>query len=62
MTVTLRETDFKDSGDIHLFGLVLQEFLCQFVSINSFLELVFVQKPSGITLKWNSTRGKKCLI
>lgn len=62
MTLTLRETDFKDSGDIHLFGLVLQEFLSQFVSINSFLELVFVQKPSGATLKWNSTRGKKCLI
>ena len=62
VTVTLRESDFKDSGDIHLFGLVLNEFLCQFVSINSFIELVFKLKPSDATMQWNSTRGKRCLI
>ncbi len=62
VTVTLRETEFRDSGDIHLFGQVLNEFLGQFVSINSFLELVFVQKPSGKTMQWKLGEGKRCLI
>jgi type VI secretion system protein ImpG len=62
VTVTLLETEFRDSGDIHLFGMVLGEFLGQFVSINSFLELQFVQKPSGRTMLWKPVEGKRCLI
>lgn len=60
--ITLRESAFKDSGDIHLFGQILHEFLGQFISINSFLELEFIQKPSGKILQWEPKEGKKCLI
>ena len=49
-------------GDIHLFGQVIKEFLSHYVSINTFLDLVFVLKPSGATLRWPSLDGKKCLI
>lgn len=62
ITIHISEKEFKDSGDMHLFGLVLSEFLSQFVSINSFLELVFVSKPSGHKMIWNPTKGKRCLI
>ena len=62
VTLALGEAEFKDRGDIHLFGQILSEFLAQFVSINSFLELVFIQKPSGKTMRWNPTEGKRCLI
>jgi type VI secretion system protein ImpG len=62
ITITIKESEFKDSGDIHLFGQILSEFLAQFVSINSFLELVFTIKPSGKTMKWNPAKGKRCLI
>jgi type VI secretion system protein ImpG len=61
-TVALQETDFLDDGDARLFGQVLKEFLAQYVSINTFLELVFVMKPSGLTIRWNSLKGKRWLI
>ena len=53
------ETNFLDTGDIRLFGELLKEFLAQYVSINTFLELVMVMKPSGKLLRWNSLKGKK---
>jgi type VI secretion system protein ImpG len=61
-SVTVSESQFSDIGDIHLFGLVLKEFLLQYVSINTFLDLVLVLRPSGATLKWESLEGKKWLI
>jgi type VI secretion system protein ImpG len=60
--VSLQESGFLDIGDARLFGQVLQEFLAMYVSINTFLELVFVLKPSGQTIRWNSLKGKKWLI
>jgi type VI secretion system protein ImpG len=61
-TVSLVESNFVDMGDIHLFGQVIKEFLSQYVAINTFLDLVFVLKPSGAALRWQSQDGKKCLI
>ncbi len=61
-TVGLQEAQFTDSGDLHLFGEILKEFLAQYVSINSFVELVFVLKPSGKTLSWNSIAGRRWQI
>jgi type VI secretion system protein ImpG len=61
-TVSLTEAQFLDMGDVHLFGQILKEFMAQYVSINTFLDLVFVFKPSGATLKWGSLEGKKWLI
>lgn len=58
----LEEEAFQDSGDLHLFGLVLSHFLSQYVQINTFCELQFVLKPSGLTMTWNHVEGKRCLI
>lgn len=62
VTVTLAEKEFRDSGDVHLFGLVLMRFLQQYVSINSYVGLVFVLKPSGRTMTWKPSGGARCLI
>jgi type VI secretion system protein ImpG len=60
--LSLQEAEFVDSGDLFLFGEVLKEFLAQYVSINSFLELVVIGRPSGKEIRWNSLRGKRCPI
>lgn len=60
--VTLEEMAFKDTGDLHLFGLVLSQFLSHYVVINSFCELQLILKPSGKILRWNQIEGKRCLI
>jgi type VI secretion system protein ImpG len=58
-TVALMEANFLEMGDARMFGQVLKEFLAQYVSINTFLELVFVMKPSGASIRWNSLKGKR---
>lgn len=60
--VTIEEMAFSDSGDLHLFGLVMSSFLSQYVQINTFFELQFLLKPSGSIMKWNNIEGKRCLI
>jgi type VI secretion system protein ImpG len=62
MAISLQESEFVDSGDLFLFGEVLKEFLAQYVSINSFLELVIIGRPSGKEIRWNSLKGKRCPI
>lgn len=61
-TVTIEEPPFDDTGDLHLFGLVLSQFLSQYVAINSFCELEFILKPSDKRMSWNNVEGKQCLI
>ncbi len=61
-SVSLLSSEFDDSGDLHLFGEIIKEFLAQYVSINSFIELQFILKPSGKTITWNSAAGKRWLI
>ncbi|MBD3321337.1 MAG: type VI secretion system baseplate subunit TssF [Chitinivibrionales bacterium] len=61
-SVTLQENEFLDIGDIHLFGEILKEFLAHYVSINSFIELVLILKPSGKELRWNSLKGRQWVI
>ncbi|MFW6254380.1 MAG: type VI secretion system baseplate subunit TssF, partial [Chitinivibrionales bacterium] len=61
-SVGIQAAQFNDSGDLHLFGEVLKEFLAQYVSVNSFVELVFVLKPSGQTMTWNSIAGRRWQI
>jgi type VI secretion system protein ImpG len=60
--VSLTESYFSSVSDIRLFGDVLKEFLCQYVSINSFLDLAFVLKPSGQTMSFLSKEGRQWLI
>jgi type VI secretion system protein ImpG len=61
-TITITESHFLGSGDIHLFGSVCKQVLSEQVSINTFLDLVIICKPSGTVLRWNSRAGNKCLI
>jgi type VI secretion system protein ImpG len=56
-TVHLQESEFKDTGDLHLFGEILKEFLAQYVSINSFIELVLLLQPSGVVRRFSSLKG-----
>jgi type VI secretion system protein ImpG len=58
-SLAVAEANFLDIGDIRLFGELLKEFLAHYVSINTFLELVVVMKPSGTSLRWNSLKGKQ---
>jgi len=58
-TISMLEANFLDTGDARLFGEVLKEFLAQYVSVNTFLELVVVLKPSGAAIRWNSLKGKR---
>jgi len=60
--VGIGETHFSDTGDIHLFGQILREFLGRFVSINSFLNLTFRLRPSDKELVWDSMKGERWLI
>jgi len=61
-TVQLKEAEFKDTGDLHLFGGVLKEFLSQYVSINSFVDLVLVLLPSGASRRFSSLKGRQWTI
>ncbi|MBD3347488.1 MAG: type VI secretion system baseplate subunit TssF [Chitinivibrionales bacterium] len=61
-SVSLLESEFLDIGDIHLFGQILKEFLAHYVSINSFIELILILKPSSKQLRWNSLKGKQWVI
>ena len=58
-SVSVTEAHFLDTGDVRLFGQMLKEFLAQYVSINTFLELVIILKPSGITIRWDALKGKQ---
>jgi len=60
--VSITSSSFSSSADIRLFGDILKEFLGQYVSINSFLELVLVQKPSGRTITFAPQAGTQWLI
>jgi type VI secretion system protein ImpG len=57
--VSLTEAEFQDVGDLHLFGEVLKEFLAHYVTVNSFLRLTLVLKPSGALLQWDTFKGKR---
>jgi type VI secretion system protein ImpG len=58
-TIDIDENTFPDSGDICLFGEIIKEFLSDHISINSFLKLIVVLKPSEKQIVWNSIRGTK---
>jgi type VI secretion system protein ImpG len=57
----LARENFADEGDLHLFGLVLNEFLGMYASINSFVQLQ-LECPSGERFEWPPKKGKNLLI
>jgi type VI secretion system protein ImpG len=58
-SVAVAESNFIDRGDLRLFGEVLNEFLAHYISINTFLELALIMKPSLAALRWDSLKGKQ---
>lgn len=60
--IHLSEEAFSDIDDIHLFGQVLREFLAQYVSINSYVELECIMQPSGSIRKWKWAKGTQWLV
>lgn len=56
-TVELDETRFASIGDAHLFGIVLDELLATYCSINSFHELRVRLHPSKIEFRWDPRNG-----
>ncbi|MFQ6044298.1 MAG: type VI secretion system baseplate subunit TssF, partial [Candidatus Poribacteria bacterium] len=59
------EVDIKNfeegEGDLHLFGLVMSEFLGLYASINSFVQLT-LECPSGERFEWLPKTGKSLLV
>ena len=45
-------------GDIHLFGMILNRFLSQYITINSFAILTFVDVQTKKEFTWKPDQGK----
>ena len=56
LTITFEESAFQGSG-VFLLGAVLEHFLCQYVSINSFTETVVKTVERGEVIRWPARLG-----
>jgi len=56
LTITFDESAFQGSG-VFLLGAVLEHFLCQYVSINSFTETVVKTIERGEVIRWPARLG-----
>ena len=61
-TVEVQDGHFADEGDLCLFGLVLSEFLSAYATMNSFVHLVLVTKPSEQRYEWRPQKGSRPLV
>ena len=61
LTLTLNESIFEGSG-VFLFGALLENFLCRYVSINSFTETVVKTIERGEIIRWPARPGKRQLL
>lgn len=59
VTIELEQDHFADEGDICLFGMVMSEFLSMYATINSFVHLKIITKPSERTYEWKPNRGTR---
>jgi type VI secretion system protein ImpG len=62
VTLEIQDGFFADEGDLCLFGLVLSEFLSQYATINAFVHLTFITKPSEFRFHWEPMRGGLPLV
>ncbi len=62
VTVEIQDGYFADEGDLCLFGLVLSEFFAAYATINSFVHLAIVTKPSEQHYHWQPARGALPLL
>ena len=57
--IEVDETQFENGeGDIHLFGMVLRQFLSQYVTINSFVILTIIEIGTNKQHTWLPNLGK----
>ncbi len=57
ITLEIQDGHFGDEGDLCLFGLVMSEFFSMYASINSFVHLNIITKPSEQHYHWHPSRG-----
>jgi type VI secretion system protein ImpG len=62
VTVEVQDGHFADEGDLCLFGLVLSEFFSAYATINSFVHLHIVTKPSELHYRWEPRRGNQSIV
>ena len=61
ITLTVDEAAFEGSG-VFLFGMVLEQFFAQYVSLNSFTETVLKTSDRGEIMRWPTRLGQRQLI
>jgi type VI secretion system protein ImpG len=58
ITIQLDDSSF-DNGRMFLFSAVLERFLAEFATINSFTECVFETPMEGVLSRWPARIGRK---
>ena len=61
VTIAIRDRKFGGTGEVHLFGSVLDVVLSMFSSINSHTRLTIVGKDSGEEMRWKPRHGSQIL-
>ena len=61
VTIAVRDRKFGGTGEVHLFGSVLDAVLAMFSSINSHTRLTIVGKDSGEEFRWKPRHGTQIL-
>lgn len=59
VTIEVEEGHFADEGDLCLFGLVMSRFFSMYATMNSFVHLVIVTRPSEQRYEWTPNRGAR---
>lgn len=62
LTIEVQDGHFADEGDLCLFGLVMSEFFSMYATINSFIHLTIVTKPSEQRYQWQPMKGALPLL
>lgn len=62
ITVTVDEERVGGAGDAYLLGAVLDEFLAQFITLNSFARLTVHGRSSGSTFTFPARLGRRRLV
>jgi type VI secretion system protein ImpG len=62
VSLELDEDGFSGEGEMALFGTVFDEFLSQYVSLNSFSRLVIRGAKYGGVYEWPPRVGKRIVI
>jgi type VI secretion system protein ImpG len=57
VTIEIEDGHFAGEGDLCLFGLMMSEFLSMYATINSFVHLAIVTKPSERHYQWPWPEG-----